>query len=294
MKAICWGPTNKGQYNNPDYYGNVNRDAELMKIAGINVVRTYGTLSDKRVLDTLWSHGIWAVPTVYSYGGSDPRDVIAHVNAVKDHPAILMWVIGNEWNYNGIYSGLTLWESVRKLNDAAKFIKQNDNEHPVSTIFGEVPPAEVLKAMPDIDIWGLNSYRGISHGNLFDTFAKRSNLPFYLGEYGADAHNANGAFEDEVSQGKATEQLTREINDRSAAIGGDVLGGFLFEFNDEWWKDSTGKGPWVHDVGGIAPGGGPYPDMTFNEEFWGIVDIDRKPRVAFSTYAAMPNPADPP
>merc|ERR1711937_118166 len=86
---------------------------------------------------------------------------------------------------------------------------------------------------------------------------------------------------------------TKEIVDRTSVTGGDVLGGFLFEFNDEWWKDGKGSRS-KHDVGGIAPGGGPYPDMTFNEEWWGIVDIDRKPRAAYWAYAAVRNPGSPP
>merc|ERR1712170_189084 len=90
----------------------------------------------------------------------------------------------------------------------------------------------------------------------------------------------------------ATKELTREIVERSSATGGDVLGGFLFEFNDEWWKDGAGSN-WAHDVGGIAPGGGPYPDKTFNEEWWGIVDIDRNPRAAYWEYRAVPNPMAP-
>merc|ERR1712176_1654318 len=220
-----------------------------------------------------------------------PSVVVDAVNAVKDHPSILMWSIGNEWNYNGIYVHLSKWESVHKLNQAAQLIKENDNEHPVASIYGEVPETEIINAMPNVDVWGINSYRGISHGGLFNDYVLRTNKPMFMSEYGADAFNALVNAEDQGAQAHATKELTREIVERSSATGGAVLGGFLFEFNDEWWKDGAGS-KWAHDVGGIAPGGGPYPDKTFNEEWWGIVDIDRNPRAAYWEYAAIKNPAD--
>jgi hypothetical protein len=74
----------------------------------------------------------------------------------------------------------------------------------------------------------------------------------FVSEYGADAWDARGGGSE---------------NDAAQA-----------EWADEWWKDPAGTSS-AHDHGGDAPGG-PYPDMTFNEEWWGITDIDRNLRPA--------------
>ena len=39
--------------------------------------------------------GIWVVNSVYNWGGADADSAAAPVKATKDHPAILMWTIGN-------------------------------------------------------------------------------------------------------------------------------------------------------------------------------------------------------
>lgn len=298
MKGICWNPIGWNRGNGQsDYAGFAERDGDLMAEAGINVIRTYGPLTDLKALDELWKRGIWVMNTVYYSGHSDPSKAAEYVEAVKNHPAILMWVIGNEWNYNMIYTqghggggGLNLDQSIQKLNAAAAVIKSIDSNHPVSTIYGGVPPGWVVSKMDIIDVWGTNIYSGKSFGNMFNQWERTSGKPLYLGEYGADAYNANIQNEDQDAQADATRELTELIVQHSSANeGGVCFGGLLFEFADEWWKDGHGSLE-EHDDHGIAPGGGPHPDKTFNEEWWGIVDIARNKRKAYYAYKNVPRP----
>mmetsp|Transcript_7918 Transcript_7918/g.18216 ORF Transcript_7918/g.18216 Transcript_7918/m.18216 type:complete len:606 (+) Transcript_7918:86-1903(+) len=292
LKGVAWNPVPRGARHPDglDFAGHVERDAELMVQAGINAVRTYTTISDRGVLDALWNKGIWVVNDVYAYGGSRPEQAVDRVRSAIDHPAVLMWTVGNEWNYNGFYVGLSRRASEERVATVTRLVKQADPSRPVASIYGEVPSRDLVEKLRDVDVWGINAYRGISFGNLFDTYSAHSRKPMFLGEYGADAFNANIDREDQRAQAKATKELTQQIVDRSAVRDGGVcLGGFVFELADEWWKDGKGSS-WKHDTGGVAPGGGPYPDQTFNEEWWGLVTVDRVPRLALNAYAEVSLP----
>lgn len=282
VRGVCWNPVPKGASHPAglDFAGFAESDAALMQAAGINTVRTYEPLLDTAVLDTLFAAGIRVFNSVYPYGGDAASVVTERVNAVKAHPAIIGWIIGNEWNYNGLYVDLPHAEALARLNEAASLIRTADSAHPIVSVYGEMPPAEVVDGMPDVDIWGINIYRGIGFGDLFSVWESRSDKPMFVSEYGADAYNSDLPGYDPESQALAVETLTQEILDHSAARTADgvTLGGTIFEWADEWWK---AENPATQDVGGVAPGGGPYPDQTFNEEWWGLVDIERSPRPAY-------------
>jgi hypothetical protein len=288
VRGVCWNPVPKGATHPAglDYAGFAEGDADLMQAAGINTVRTYEPLLDTAVLDTLFERGIRVLNSVYPYGGDPASVVTERVNAVKDHPATLGYLIGNEWNYNGLYVDLPHDQALARLNEAASLIRAADGAHPIISVYGELPSAEVVEAMPDVDIWGINVYRGIGFGDLFSAWEARSDKPMIVSEYGADAYNSNLPGYDPESQALAVETLTKALLDESAALTADgvTLGGTIFEFADEWWK---AENPAVQDTGGVAPGGGPYPDQTFNEEWWGIVDIDRNPRPAYDALKAL-------
>lgn len=297
IRGVAWNPVPQGGVhpNDLDFSGYADIDIPLMQDMGINTVRTYEPIVDTVVLDKLHAAGIKVINSAYNWGGADISSVDSVVNAVQGHPAILMWSVGNEWNYNGLYIGLDFASAAARVNEVAQRIKSLDPGTPVATIYGELPSSSLVAQLGHVDIWGINAYRGISFGDLFDQWHMISDRPMFIGEYGADAYNANddgsGAAigYDPESQNEAVVALTLEIFDNIVvedAMGNQrgVLGGLFFEWADEWWKAGN---PDQQDVGGVAPGGGPYPDGTFNEEYWGITDIDRSERCGFYNLRAL-------
>ena len=91
IKGIAWNPFAAGQSASlghvQDFAGFVNIDAPAIAAAGINVVRTYAPITDTSVLDTLWSHGIHVIMTVFydaGYGDS-AVSAAATVCSLKGH-----------------------------------------------------------------------------------------------------------------------------------------------------------------------------------------------------------------
>lgn len=295
LKGVCWNPVASGDTENErggvNYRGYVTADARAMTMAGINAVRTYHPILDHDVLDILWAHNISVLMTIFMNAKEENLGVIQErVAAVKDHPAILMWLVGNEWNYNGFYAHLSLEKSVKLLRHAVELIKQTDTTHPVGTVYGGLPSNATLERLPQIDIWGINKYHKLSFDDIFVKWRSVSQVPMFLAEYGADSYDDWHHAENHEAQGQAITVLTKMIMQESSLKGGVCVGGFVFELADEYWKDGAGD-PNVQDTGGPSfAGGGPFPDMTFNEEYWGLLSIDGYPRKAFYAYAQIPVP----
>ena len=131
--------------------------------------------------------------------------------------------------------------------------------------------------------------RPVAFGNFFNEWAALTDKPFYFGEYGADAYNGNIDAVDESSQANILSGLTQEIySNASVNNSGVCSGGMVFEFNDEWWKYNGGS-PWDHNTEPSWQNYG-YPDPDMHEEWWGLVDINRVPRLAYETYRDMVAP----
>lgn len=285
IRGISWSPAQKGAgLPGPgDYLQAAGRDLPLMQQANINVVKTYVPV-DRALLDRLLDHGMVAIVTVLPRAG-DP--VAPVVEKLRDHPALLMWLVGNEWNYNNLYGSCAPDACYDLVNQTARQIKALDPKHPVATSFapkGELPSESDLRRLDAIDVWGLNVY---SQPGFFNRFVNwrvlglRSGIkkPFFMSEYGTDAFDQKTGRPNEAGQAEALRRQTAEIRAQlsSRNPGLPCLGGTPFEWNDEWWKHGN---PGAQDSGGFANPGVAVDEFA-NEEWWGIVDVERRPRMAY-------------
>ena len=94
----------------------------------------------------------------------------------KDHPALLMWAIGNELDHipGDLDYNLKMWDAV---NDIAGMIKEIDPNHPAMTVtgFGKLEKLKDIKERcPNLDLLGINAY------------ASLVKVPDWLSEYNWD------------------------------------------------------------------------------------------------------------
>lgn len=282
IKGICYHPVPKGSDNRS--FSNLTTDLTLMVEAGINTIRVYTPITNKAVLDQIHAAGLKVIIGFgYNQGGNNDILSGTYLNYVKtfmNHDAILFWELGNEYNYHPEWFGDDIKNWYLALNNAAILIHQNDSSHPVSTAHGELPDSLALSTSPNIDVWGMNVYRWDNPESIFSQWSAISSKPMYLSEAGADSYmtaslNGYDMGENENAQADATTNILDAVFRNQEICSGLTL----FAFNDELWKAGNNN---VYDVGGWAPNssGVPY-DGAPNEEYWGIVDIERNKKKAF-------------
>ncbi|MCA9405668.1 MAG: sigma-70 family RNA polymerase sigma factor, partial [Candidatus Omnitrophica bacterium] len=258
-------------------------DFRIMRDMGVNAIRIFHhpqTL-DKRVLRKLYQdYGIrvimgdflgqytlgsgaeWSDGTDYSDPQQRENMLRSVEKMVRDHrnePYILMWVLGNENNYqpNVQDNPETYYEFV---NEAAALIKSMDPKHPVAISNGDLQFIKILaKNKSHIDIFMPNAYRGgFGFGALWQNAKNNLDMPVLIGEYG------KSAIADEDAQANSHRRNWINIKRNSGGYPsgqGNAIGGVAFEYLDEWWK---AKKEYKHngrdDQTGVPPG----------EEWFGI------------------------
>ena len=282
IKGICYHPVPKG--SDKRSFDNLSEDLTLMVEAGINTIRVYSPIDDKSVLDKIHKAGLKVIIS-FGYNQDGYYDILSgsfidYVNMYKNHDAILMWELGNEYNYHPEWFGGDIKNWYNALNNAAELVHQNDQLHPVATAHGELPNSLALSLCSNIDVWGMNVYRWDNPGEIFIEWSALSTKPMYLSEAGADSYMTIAKYgydmgENEKAQADATANILDAVINNQKICSGVTL----FAFVDELWKAGNNN---KLDPGGWAPNssGVPY-DGSPNEEYWGIVNIERDKKKAY-------------
>ena len=294
IKGICYHPVPKG--SDKRSFNNLTKDLALMVEAGINTIRVYSPIDNKDVLDEINAAGLKVI-IGFGYDQKGYFDIksgsfLDYINKYKSHDAILFWELGNEYNYHPEWfeGDIKIWYEA--LNNAADLIHQTDSDHPVSTAHGELPDSLAFSLTESIDVWGINIYRWDKPASFFPEWRANSSKPMYFSEAGADSYMsiAKDNYEQGISE-NAQADATKKILTETFSAPEICSGVTLYAFVDELWKAGNNS---EQDPGGWAPNstGVPY-DGTPNEEYWGIVNIDRTKKKAFdivkNTYTNLPN-----
>lgn len=270
-------------------------DFKLMRNMGVNTIRLYHNALpiNKELLRELYEKygirvimgdflGKYAIGSGASWNpGTDYNNeehkknmlktVMEMVNEYKDEPYILFWLLGNENVYGYACNADTDPDAFFKFaNEVARQIKAIDPEHPVAICNGDqVFLDRFALNCPDIDIFGMNAYRGESgFGRIWRNVSEDVDKPVFVTEYGCPAYvEGKSAQEAEELQAEYHSGCWNDIENNLAFKGGagNSIGGVAFEWVDEWWKQYE---PSVHDTRGVAMG--PFPDGYFHEEWFGI------------------------
>jgi hypothetical protein len=290
-KGIIYNPTPTGK--GPGYNFFTHRpkawtqvDGKLMADLGINAVRVYSTGDNieaiKEFIDDLYQKygiytavsdwlGLWEQPRANyadpAFRKATKERILRIVKELKDQKGVLMWILGNE---------------------IAAEIKKIDPNHPVALGNGESSFLDIAaENCPNIDLLAIIIYRGRTFGNIFENIRNIFDKPIILSEFGCDSYDAYRKKENQNIQSEFILDQWKKIYNNSTVSGnqaGNVLGGFLFEWTDEWWKFNEGypEGWSEHNPEAGWSNGSYYYDirakhnLNMNEEWFGIISLQRR------------------
>jgi len=270
-------------------------DFQIMKEMGVNTIRLYHQPFpiNKKLLKELYEKygirvamgdflGKYAIGSGASwFDGTDyanpehQKNMLESIKKMvlefKDEPYILMWVLGNENVYGVACNADKNPEAFFKFcNEAAFLIKTLDQDHPVAIASGDVLFLDIFaKNCNEVDMFGTNAYRGsYGFGAFWQQVKELADRPAMITEYGCPAYSTGMTKEETISaQADYHRGSWEDIQDNMAqgSGSGNALGGFIFEYLDEWWKAYE---PSYHDRKGLFAG--PFPDGYMHEEWLGV------------------------
>lgn len=252
----------------PFYIKGAAGNAYLKELAdaGGNTIRLYDTTNLQINLDQAWKYGLAVILDIpippYSKNSymdenenmvlkQKVRDLIINY---KNHPALLMWNLGNEVNYPKIY-----WKDFIKVNNSKKrfiknfnelidIIKSEDTNHPVSTSKWNIEIAHYASFKifsPGIDIVSFNVFGDTKNINdkMNQYYFLFGEFPFYVSEFGPDGwwlpESKITPWFSSIEQ--SSEKKAEQINSRYSLIENsqNCFGSLLFYWGNKYESTHT-------------------------------------------------------
>jgi hypothetical protein len=237
-------------------------DMDLIKASGGNTVRTWGVENAQEILDEAQEKGLkvmlglWIQHERHGFDYND-ADKIANqlenfrlaVRKYKDHPALLIWGIGNEYELQ--YSNTKVWPAV---NEIAKMVHEEDKNHPTCTVTAGTNSEKlgfIMDVLTEVDIYGINTYGDI--GSVKDVLKKGDfQGPYMITEWGPNGHweSPNTKWGSSIEQ-TSTEKADVYLSRYKSFIEGQpkqCIGSFAFlwgqkqEYTSTWYGLLTDQG----------------------------------------------------
>lgn len=267
-------------------------DQEALAARGANSFRTWHTAEDpeavRAMLDRAARNGLMVAMGLHvgkERHGFDFDDLaaisaqqahlLALVRAYKDHPAVLMWVVGNELNLES--RDPRIWDVVEAISTA---IQAEDPHHPVMTPlagFDSALAAQLRARAPSLDLIGIQMYGDIGElpGKLE---AAQWRGPYVVTEWGPTGHwespetRWGAAIEDTAS--RKAELLADRYTRIIEADTRQGLGSYVFLWGQKQERTPTWYGLFLS-------GGESTPGVDAMQKLWtGAWPENRAPQVS--------------
>jgi hypothetical protein len=178
----------------------------------------------------------------------------AAIDRYKNHPALLIWAIGNEMEMGFPDDDPAVWKAVEEI---AAYAKKVDPNHPTMTVIAEIGGSKVRninKYCPSIDVIGINSYGGAT--SIPQRYVQAGGTkPYALTEFGPpgtweQGKNAWGV----VPELSSTEKGARYADAWNKAIANKplALGGYAFTWGNKQEATATWFGMLLPDGSRLA------------------------------------------
>ena len=242
---------------------------QQLAAAGANSIRTWDAenvrgdddvdvlLDEAHTLGLTVTVGIWLGHERHGFDYNDPEQVAAQLDRArgivernKDHPAVLLWGIGNEMEGFEDGDDPLIWKAV---NDVAAMVKELDPNHPTMTVTAFVHGGRIEylhHKSPAIDIHGVNAYGGavVVPERLR---AGGATKPFVLAEFGPVGpwempKTEWGAPYEQTSTAKA-EFYRRAYKEGIQGAPGLALGSYAFQWGYKMEATATWFGMFLED-----------------------------------------------